>query len=201
LPFCLQLRFDIGVGNWVVGGTILAVALVFAAPALSIRWWAAPEENMTLRTRGIYGIVRNPIYLADILFSLGFAIMFRSFIGVALVPLWWAGFLFIVLTEKESLERVLGQPYSEYNQRVKGRIIPKLLVVDESAKLMEALSWAPSAKRMLQEWGDQFQAPVDLLSRHGRRPGHGHSERLAILYDLSQTLRELVAVLGDRLCP
>lgn len=126
LPFCLQPRFDIGVWNWVVGGIILAVALVFAAPALSIRWWAAPEENMTLRTHGIYGIVRNPIYLADILFSLGFAIMFRSIIGVALVPLWWAGFLFIVLTEEESLERVLGQPYSEYKQQVKGRIIPGL---------------------------------------------------------------------------
>ncbi len=39
----------------------------------------------------------------------------------------------------------------------------RLLVVDESAKLMEALSWAPSARRMLQEWGDRFQAPVDLL--------------------------------------
>jgi ubiquinone/menaquinone biosynthesis C-methylase UbiE len=39
----------------------------------------------------------------------------------------------------------------------------KLLVVDESAKLMEALSWAPSAKKMLQEWGDRFQPPVDLL--------------------------------------
>jgi ubiquinone/menaquinone biosynthesis C-methylase UbiE len=39
----------------------------------------------------------------------------------------------------------------------------KLLVVDESAKLMEALSWAPSAKKMLQEWGDRFEAPVGLL--------------------------------------
>lgn len=39
----------------------------------------------------------------------------------------------------------------------------KLLVVDESAKLMEALSWAPTARRMLREWGDRFQAPVDLL--------------------------------------
>ena len=38
-----------------------------------------------------------------------------------------------------------------------------LLVVDESAKLMEALSWAPSAKKMLQEWGDRFEAPVHLL--------------------------------------
>jgi ubiquinone/menaquinone biosynthesis C-methylase UbiE len=39
----------------------------------------------------------------------------------------------------------------------------RLLVVDESAKLMQALSWAPSAKRMLQEWGDRFQAPIELV--------------------------------------
>jgi hypothetical protein len=58
--------------------------------------------------------------------SLGFAIMFRSIIGVALVPAWWAGFLFIVLAEEESLERTLGQPYLDYKQRVKGRIIPGL---------------------------------------------------------------------------
>ena len=64
--------------------------------------------------------------LADVLFSLGFAIMFRSTIGVALVPAWWAGFLFVVLTEEESLERALGQPYLDYKQRVKGRIIPGL---------------------------------------------------------------------------
>ena len=81
---------------------------------------------MVLRTSGIYGIVRNPIYLADILFSLGFAILFRSIIGVALIPVWWASFLFIVLTEEKSLERTLGQPYLDYRQRVKGRIIPGL---------------------------------------------------------------------------
>jgi protein-S-isoprenylcysteine O-methyltransferase Ste14 len=126
LPFCLQPRFEIGVWNWIAGGIILAAALVFAVPALSIKWWAAPEENTVLKTTGIYGIVRNPIYLADVLFSLGFAIMFRSIIGVALVPAWWAGFLFVVLTEEESLERTLGQPYLDYKQRVKGRIIPGL---------------------------------------------------------------------------
>ena len=81
---------------------------------------------MVLRTSGIYGVVRNPIYLADVLFSLGFAIMFRSIIGVALVPVWWAGFLLIALTEEESLERTLGQPYLDYKRRVKGRIIPGL---------------------------------------------------------------------------
>jgi len=72
--------------------------------------------------------VRNPIYLADVLFSLGFAILFRSIIGVALVPVWWAGFLFVVLTEEETLVRTLGQCYLDYKQRVKGRILPGLPV-------------------------------------------------------------------------
>ena len=126
LPFCPQPRFEIGVWSWVVGGIILALAMVFGVPALSINWRTAPDSKMTLKTNGIYSVVRNPIYLTDILFSLGFAIMFRSIIGVVLVPIWWAAFLSIVLVEEVSLERVLGQPYQDYKQRVKGRIIPGL---------------------------------------------------------------------------
>jgi ubiquinone/menaquinone biosynthesis C-methylase UbiE len=38
-----------------------------------------------------------------------------------------------------------------------------LLVVDEAAKAMEALSWVPSVKRMLQQDRDRFQAPVELV--------------------------------------
>ena len=83
---------------------------------------------MILKTTGIYGTVRNPIYLADILFSLGFAVMFGSIIGVALIPIWWVAYLAIVLVEEASLERELGQPYLDYKQQVKGRIIPGLPV-------------------------------------------------------------------------
>ena len=36
LPFCVQPRFEIGVWNWIIGGAILAVAMVFGVPALSI---------------------------------------------------------------------------------------------------------------------------------------------------------------------
>ncbi len=81
---------------------------------------------MVLKTTGIYGIVRNPIYLADILFSLGFAVMFRSVIGIALIPIWWAAFLAIVLVEEASLERALGKRYLDYKQQVNGRILPGL---------------------------------------------------------------------------
>jgi protein-S-isoprenylcysteine O-methyltransferase Ste14 len=126
LPFCPQPRFDSGIWNWIIGGVILAIAMVFGIPALSINWRTAPNKNMVLKTNGIYGIVRNPIYLTDILFTLGFAVMFRSVIGVALVPIWWAAYLALVLVEEASLERVLGQRYLDYKRQVKGRIIPGL---------------------------------------------------------------------------
>ena len=81
---------------------------------------------MVLKTSGVYRIVRNPIYLADILFSLGFAVMFRSIIGIALIPVWWIAFLLLVLVEESSLERTLGQNYLDYKQQVNGRMIPGL---------------------------------------------------------------------------
>lgn len=126
LPFCPQPRFEIGIWNWVLGGMLIAIAVIFSIPALSIDWRTAPDSKTALRTTGIYGIVRNPIYLADILFSLGFAVMFRSIIGIALIPVWWAAYLAIVLVEEASLERALGQRYLDYKQQVKGRIIPGL---------------------------------------------------------------------------
>jgi len=126
LPFCPQPRFEIGIWSWIVGGIILAIAVIFCIPALTIDWRTAPDRKTVLKTSGIYGIVRNPIYLADILFSLGFAVMFRSIIGIALIPVWWAAYLAIVLVEEASLECVLGQRYLDYKQQVKGRIIPGL---------------------------------------------------------------------------
>ena len=126
LPFCSQPRLEIGIWNWIVGGIFLVAAFVFGVPAMSINWRTAPDSKMVLKTNGIYGIVRNPIYLTDLLFSLGFAVMFGSIIGVALIPIWWIAILCIVLVEEKSLESALGQPYLDYRKLVKGRIIPGL---------------------------------------------------------------------------
>jgi len=87
LLFGPQPRFEIGVWNYIIGGIVIATAMVFGVPALSINWRTAPDSKMVLKTNGIYSVVRNPICLTDILFSLGFAIMFRSIIGVALVSI------------------------------------------------------------------------------------------------------------------
>lgn len=127
LPLCPQSRFDIGGLHNVIGGILFTIGIVFSLlPCFMIKPLNVAEKNMELITTGFYGIVRNPIYLGELLWCLGWAIMFRSIIGIALVPLWWAGLLFHIMIEEESLERALGQTYLEYKKKVKGRILPGL---------------------------------------------------------------------------
>lgn len=126
LPFCDQPRFDSDGWHGLFGGIIFIVGLIFCLPAFSIRPFNSANEKTEFVMTGFYRIVRNPIYLGEVLLCLGWAMIFRSVIGVALVPLWWAGLLFLIIIEEESLERSLGQTYLEYKKRVKGRIIPGL---------------------------------------------------------------------------
>jgi ubiquinone/menaquinone biosynthesis C-methylase UbiE/uncharacterized protein YbaR (Trm112 family) len=39
----------------------------------------------------------------------------------------------------------------------------KIVIVDETAKLIESLTWVPGVRRWLQEHGDRFSAPVGLV--------------------------------------
>lgn len=126
LPFVSQPRFESSGWHWLMGGVILALGLIFSIPALRIKPFTAPDEKIELKTTGFYGIVRNPVYLGELLWCLGWAILFRSSIGVALVPFWWAGLLCHTLIEEQSLERELGKVYWDYKARVRGRIIPGL---------------------------------------------------------------------------
>ena len=64
LPFCRQPRFEIWGLHWIIGGSIVFIAIAIAAgPVLVVQWWSPPKEGMKLRTYGIYGVVRHPIYL------------------------------------------------------------------------------------------------------------------------------------------
>jgi protein-S-isoprenylcysteine O-methyltransferase Ste14 len=127
LPFCRQPRFEIAGLHWIIGGSIVVIALSAAAqPVFTVRWWSPPKEGMKLETSGIYAIVRHPIYLCEVLWPLGLAIMFRSVYGLALTPVWWSAFLIHALSEEADLERALGAEYREYRKRVRGRIFPGL---------------------------------------------------------------------------
>lgn len=39
----------------------------------------------------------------------------------------------------------------------------KIVIVDETAKLMESIRWMPSVRKWLEQAGDRFAAPVDLV--------------------------------------
>lgn len=126
LPFCTQPRFEMWGLHFLTGGVIFIFGLLFCLPALTIKPITAPDKTISLKTKGFYGIVRNPIYLGELLWCLGLAIYFQSTIGVALVPFWWVALLFHIAKEEAILERELGELYLRYKQQVKGRIIPGL---------------------------------------------------------------------------
>jgi len=126
LPFCPQPRFEADGWHWFVGGVIFVIGLIFSIPALQIRPLTPPDEQMKLETKGFYAVVRNPIYFGELLWYLGWVIMFRSIIGLAILPLWWCGLLFHILVEEENLEHALGDEYLDYKKKVRGRLIPGL---------------------------------------------------------------------------
>lgn len=128
LPFCEQPRLAPAPWHWAVGGLIVVLALGIAAPALSVKWWRPPTLGMKLRTTGVYAIVRHPIYLSEVLWPVGWSLMWGSAYGLALTPVWWLVFLLHALAEEDRLESVLGSEYTSYKQRVRGRIVPGLPV-------------------------------------------------------------------------
>src|SRR6185295_20204244 len=100
--------------------------LAIMAPLLRIRPLTQPDQAETLRTSGVYELVRHPGYLANTLWGLGWAIVFGSTIGVLLTPVWAAIFWLHALIEEEALQREHGRCYQEYMTRVRSRLIPGL---------------------------------------------------------------------------
>lgn len=127
LPFCVQPRLNIFGSHWIIGGIIFVFALAIGAqPVFTVKWWSPPENDMKLQTIGIYSLVRHPIYLCEVLWSLGWAIMFRSIYGIALTPVWWLAFLIHALSEEAAMENALGIKYLDYKKKVSGCIFPGL---------------------------------------------------------------------------
>jgi protein-S-isoprenylcysteine O-methyltransferase Ste14 len=128
LPFVVQPRFGEGTALHVLGGAIIVAALLLMAPLLWIKPLTRPDAVETLTTRGVFGLVRHPGYLANTLWGLGWAVAFGSTIGVLLTPVWAAMFWLHALIEEEVLQRTYGVLYTEYMERVRSRLIPGMNV-------------------------------------------------------------------------
>ena len=127
-------------GFWTLDGDAvrwLGVALFAAGGALRI--WpvfvlgrrfsglVAIQPGHTLVTTGVYGVIRHPSYLGLLISSLGWALAFRSGVGVLLTALLIPPLLARIRAEERLLRTHFGGEYDAYRSRT-WRLIPGLLL-------------------------------------------------------------------------
>jgi len=83
----------------------------------------AIQPGHTLVTGGIYGLIRHPSYLGLLVNSLGWALAFRSGVGVLLTALTVVPLLARMQAEERLLRTQFGAEYDAYRART-SRLIP-----------------------------------------------------------------------------
>src|SRR5262252_5279643 len=121
---------------WTIDGDTvrwLGVALFAAGGALRI--WpvfvlghrfsglVAIQPGHTLVTSGLYGVIRHPSYLGLLINSLGWALAFRSMVGVLLTGLTIPPLIARIQAEERLLRTQFGDEYDAYRSRT-SRLIP-----------------------------------------------------------------------------
>jgi protein-S-isoprenylcysteine O-methyltransferase Ste14 len=85
----------------------------------------AIQEGHELLTKGLYRVIRHPSYLGLLLLVCGWALVFRSAIGL-LVSLLLVPILVARMNSEEALlESEFGEPYRDYRRRT-WRLLPYL---------------------------------------------------------------------------
>ena len=121
---------------WVIGGdNVRWLGVVLYAAGSVLRIWpvyvlgrrfsglVAIQSGHTLVTDGIYRFIRNPSYLGMLILSLGWALAFRSGVGVILAALVIPPLVARMDAEEELLGAFFGGEYETYRART-ARLIP-----------------------------------------------------------------------------
>jgi protein-S-isoprenylcysteine O-methyltransferase Ste14 len=114
-------------GVWTIAAAVRAIDALDLA---GIRQEAASHEfhqkaaSHDLQTRGVYGIVRHPLYLGWMLAVFGPAQLTGDRLAFAVIT---SVYLVVAVPwEERSLERAFGDTYVRYKTRVRWRIVPYL---------------------------------------------------------------------------
>jgi protein-S-isoprenylcysteine O-methyltransferase Ste14 len=116
----LPSGFAVVLGNllFLSGIAIIAIAFIQMRKAkTSIEPW---KPTTAIIDSGLYGISRNPIYLAMILIYLGLSCFFNSiwflpFLPIVLLVIHYG----VILREEKYLEGEFGEEYLDYKRRVR----------------------------------------------------------------------------------
>jgi protein-S-isoprenylcysteine O-methyltransferase Ste14 len=117
------------------GDTIRWVGVVLFSAGAALRLWpvfilgrrfsglVAIQPEHTLVTTGIYSLIRNPSYLGMLVSTLGWALTFRSGIGVLLTALLIPPLVARMRAEEKLLRAHFGAEYDAYRAHT-SRLIP-----------------------------------------------------------------------------
>ncbi len=111
----------LGLGLFATGAALMNWAMYIQALHLSALPVAAPE----LLDAGPYRHLRHPNYLAALFYCLGFALLFRSWLGVGLMLAQVAAVIHRIENEEELLARRHGAVWAE-RARTSWKLIPYL---------------------------------------------------------------------------
>jgi len=112
----------LGVGLTLVGILFIAAGLVALGEALTP--FPAPRAQAGLRTRGIYAVVRHPIYSGLIFVSLGWALWWQSVFAILFSIVVFAFFDRKAADEERRLTTQFAA-YAQYRKRTR-KLIPLL---------------------------------------------------------------------------
>ena len=125
-------------GLWTLDmDTIRWVGVVLFAAGGALRIWpvfvlgrrfsglVAIQPGHTLVTSGVYGVIHHPSYLGLLVSTLGWALAFRSAVGVLLAALIIPPLLARIRSEERLLRAQFGSEYDAYCART-SRLIPGL---------------------------------------------------------------------------
>src|SRR6516162_8235057 len=121
---------------WTIDGdTVRWLGVILFAAGGALRIWpvfvlgrrfsglVAIQSGHTLVTSGVYGVIRHPSYLGLLVNSLGWALAFRSGVGVLLTALLIPPLLARIRAEERLLRAQFGDTYDAYRSRT-SRLLP-----------------------------------------------------------------------------
>ena len=113
----------LGVGLFAIGGALRIWPVFVLGRRFS--GLVAIQPGHTLVTSGVYGVIRHPSYLGLFVNALGWALAFRSGVGVLLAALLVPPLLVRIHAEERLLRDQFGSEYEAYCRRT-WRLIPGL---------------------------------------------------------------------------
>jgi len=111
----------LGVALFTAGGALRIWPVFVLGPRFS--GLVAIQPGHTLVTSGVYGVIRHPSYLGLLVNSLGWALAFRSGVGVLLTALMIPPLVARIRAEEALLRTQFGGEYDAYRRRT-SRLIP-----------------------------------------------------------------------------